>query len=188
MSVLHGSNTAFETSVCSNYSRDDVKNNKDLIAAPKRNKLRKFLTKSSKSRKNTSKNKQLSSDTMMKEERMSLKGENITRGDLEEIAWVRYSLGRLSLKEENYDQAQNFFEDALRARLLLLGDDHEDVMKAHEALGRIAKLQGDNKKADFHFKIVEEDVIKLNNNEAVFCSFMDAIAYITKAFDSIEQR
>mmetsp|Transcript_8344 Transcript_8344/g.11477 ORF Transcript_8344/g.11477 Transcript_8344/m.11477 type:complete len:106 (-) Transcript_8344:184-501(-) len=97
---------------------------------------------------------QTSPDFVSEEERTQLRGGCNTRDELEKNAWTDYNLGVVYLAAGNDVLAQKYFEKALRARLMLRGADHKDVLEIHQQMGEIAMKQGDDERAIFHFEIV----------------------------------
>ncbi len=51
---------------------------------------------------------------------------------------------------KKYDEAKEFFEAALAARLVIHGPTDESLVEVHNKLRRIAIIQGDMKKASHH--------------------------------------
>mmetsp|Transcript_7761 Transcript_7761/g.11310 ORF Transcript_7761/g.11310 Transcript_7761/m.11310 type:complete len:162 (+) Transcript_7761:149-634(+) len=94
-------------------------------------------------------------DVITEEQRVSLRGGRNTRDILKRNATIKYQKGQAYFKAANYTMAQKYFEQALHARLMLLGPNHVNLAEVHDALGCIAILQGDTKRADNHFDAVE---------------------------------
>mmetsp|Transcript_3882 Transcript_3882/g.5223 ORF Transcript_3882/g.5223 Transcript_3882/m.5223 type:complete len:181 (+) Transcript_3882:177-719(+) len=91
-----------------------------------------------------------SPDFLTQKEKWQLRGFSVC-----EDAETNFDLGVDHLNRSEYENAQIHLEKALRAHLVLNGADHRDVMKTHQKLGEVAMKQGDEKKAAFHFDIVE---------------------------------
>jgi len=61
-----------------------------------------------------------------------------------------YDQGVIVLKAKKHDDAREYFEDALAARLVLYGPNDECILEVHDKLRRIALIQEDDKKAAYH--------------------------------------
>lgn len=66
------------------------------------------------------------------------------------IAGEGYSRGLAFLEAGRCDEARERLEAALAARLVLHGPDSRSVLEVHDKLSRVARLQGDTKKAAHH--------------------------------------
>mmetsp|Transcript_16823 Transcript_16823/g.22567 ORF Transcript_16823/g.22567 Transcript_16823/m.22567 type:complete len:183 (-) Transcript_16823:106-654(-) len=96
-----------------------------------------------------------SPDFITEEDRSRLSGGNNTRSQLHKNATASYEAGFDCIENDDYETAQQHFQNALRARLTIYGANHSKVIEVHEAMGHVAVMQGDIEKADYHFNIVQ---------------------------------
>uniref|UniRef100_A0A7S4RYC1 Uncharacterized protein n=1 Tax=Ditylum brightwellii TaxID=49249 RepID=A0A7S4RYC1_9STRA len=89
------------------------------------------------------------------EKSSSRKGGEDTREHLQKCSSMYYETGVIYFAMKDYEKAQEYFLKTLSARKMLYGASSHKVMEVQESLGYTALLQGDRKKADYHFDIVE---------------------------------
>lgn len=69
---------------------------------------------------------------------------------IRKISSESYDEGISCLQANKYNDAKEYFEAALAARLVLYGPEDESLIEVHSNLRRIAVIQGDTNKTSYH--------------------------------------